>query len=396
MITRGIAKQAKLALGAMSAVVLLGPRQIGKTTLTRQLGQAKTPPALYYDLEQPEVRSLVTASPNFLRSLPPEQTVILDEIQRVPDIFQILRGLIDERRFVGHTAGSFILTGSASFTLLRQTSESLAGRARYLTMPPLLVPEIGADNTETLWLRGGFPLAYLADTVTDSLRWRRDLLRTYIERDLPAAGLRLPAVVMEQLFGLLAHRHGQILNVMDISKALEISQITVRNYIAALSDMLLLRQLPAYAVNLEKRIVKRPKLYWRDSGLCHAILQLAETPQLLMHPVVGHSWEGFIIEQILGLIENQTHAQAYFYRSSGGAELDLFLISGDTRIAIEIKRSANPAVTRGFHQAAKDVAATHRLVVYNGDRSWKDSHGTHYVAIKDLTEVLWECLNMQA
>ena len=351
-------------LNQLPAVVLIGPRQAGKTTLAfAEKNRRDT--ATYLDLELPSAqRQLDDPEAYFLAHQ--NQLVILDEVQRVPDLFAVLRGVIDQRRRNGESSGQFLLLGSASGVLLQQTSESLAGRVAQLELTPFQAREIltssaAAADMNSLWVRGGFPLSWLAQSDSSSLTWREAFITTYLERDIPALGPRIPATTLRRLWTMLAHSQGELLDQSKLAGALAISGQTVGRYIDLLCDLMLVRRLPAWSGNIGKRLVRAPKVYVRDSGIVHALLGLQNLDAVLGHPVAGSSWEGFVIEQ---LIAAAPQAQASFYRTSHGAEVDLVLEfkSGDTWV-IEIKRSSAPTVSKGFHIAANDVKASRKLLV---------------------------------
>jgi hypothetical protein len=353
------------------AVVLIGPRQAGKTTLAFAEKDFRNT-AIYLDLELPSAqRQLDDPEAYFLAH--PNQLLILDEVQRLPNVFSVLRGVIDQRRRHGETGGQFLLLGSASGVLLQQTSESLAGRVAQLELTPFLAREVlphsaAAVDLNSLWVRGGFPLSWMAASDADSLVWRDVFITTYLEKDIPALGPRLPATTLRRLWTMLAHNQGELLDQSRLAGALGISGQTVGRYIDLLCDLMLVRRLPAWSGNSGKRLVRAPKVYVRDSGLVHALLGLQDLDAVLAHPVAGSSWEGFVIEQ---LIAAAPQAQVSFYRTSHGAEVDLVLEfrSGDTWV-VEIKRSSAPTVSKGFYIAAMDVKATRKLLVAPIDKPY--------------------------
>lgn len=359
------AQQKLIALLAQfPAVVLLGPRQAGKTTLALA-EMDRREEALYLDLELPSVQRQMDDPEAFLLART-KRLVILDEVQRMPELFAVLRGVIDIRRRAGETAGQFLLLGSASGVLLQQASESLAGRVAQLELTPfqareVLLADAAATELNALWARGGFPLSWLATDDAASLRWRDAFIATYLERDIPALGPRIPATTLRRLWTMLAHNQGGLLNQSQLAASLAVSGQTVARYIDLLADLMLVRRLPAWHGNVGKRLVRAAKVYVRDSGITHALLGLANLESVLAHPVAGTSWEGFVIEQ---LIASAPEAEASFYRTGHGAEADLVLAfrSGETWV-VEIKRSSAPAVSKGFHLAAKDVGATKKLLV---------------------------------
>lgn len=351
-------------LGQFPAVVLLGPHQAGKTTLALA-EMARRGNALYLDLELPSAQRQLDDPEAFLLAQR-NRLVILDEVQRMPGLFAVLCGVIDIRRRDGEAAGQFLLLGSAGGVLLQQASESLAGRVAQLELTPfqareVLPPGASGDELNPLWVRGGFPLSWLAQGEADSLRWRDAFIATYLERDIPALGPRIPATTLRRLWTMLAHVQGGLLNQSQLAAALAVSGQAVARYIDILCDLMLLRRLPAWHGNVGKRLVRGPKVYVRDSGIAHALLGLESLESVLGHPVAGSSWEGFVIEQLLAAAPQ---AEASFYRTSHGAEADLVLglRDGETWV-IEIKRSSAPTVSRGFHLAAADVGATRKLLL---------------------------------
>jgi len=346
------------------AVVLLGPRQAGKTTLALEVAQSL--PAIYLDLESPRDQARLAEPELYLPGLF-DRLVILDEVHRTPGLFPVLRGLIDRARQEGHRHRLYLLLGSASLDLLRQSGESLAGRVSYLELTPFSVGETGDDDR--LWLRGGFPESFLADDDAQSLRWREDFVRTYLERDIPQFGPRIAAETLRRFWTMLAHHQGQTPNVAQLARSLGVDGKTAARYVDLLVDLLLVRRLPPWYANVGKRLVRSPRVYVRDSGLLHALLDLGDMHALLGHPVVGASWEGFVVEQLLAAAPAQV--QSYFYRTSGGAEIDLLLVWPDGRKwVIEVKRSLTPRLERGFHVACADLAPQKRFVVYPGRESY--------------------------
>lgn len=355
-------------LAQFPAVVLLGPRQVGKTTLAFA-AQSQHPNAFYLDLELPSAQRQLDDPEAFLQAHR-HQLVILDEVQRQPELFAVLRAVIDQRRRDGEMAGQYLLLGSASGVLLRQSSESLAGRMAQLELPPfqlreVLPPTATPADMNSLWIRGGFPLSWLAADDAASLRWREMFIATYLDKDIPALGPRIPSTTLRRLWTMLAHNQGELLDASRLAAALAVSGQTVARYIDLLCDLMLVRRLPAWSGNVGKRLVRSPKVYVRDSGLVHALLGLQTLDDVLGHPVAGHSWEGFVIEQLLAALPGPSgSAQASFYRTSHGAEADLVLPlrNGQTWV-VEIKRSSAPTVSKGFHLAAADVGATRKLLV---------------------------------
>jgi predicted AAA+ superfamily ATPase len=297
--------------------------------------------------------------------------IILDEVQRLPDIFAPLRGVIDAYRRAGNRSGQFLFLGSASIALMKQTSESLAGRISYLELQPVDLIELQQQDIsiDTLWLRGGYPDSLLAPTDSDSLTWRYDLVRTYLERDIPQLGPRIPAETLSRFWTMLANQQGGTLNAAQIGRSLDTTNTTIIRYLDLMVDLLLVRRLQPYATNLNKRIIRAPKVYIRDSGICHSLLTISDHNQLVGHPASGGSWEGFVIENLMSVAPPL--ARPYFYRTQAGAEIDLILEFGaDERWAIEIKRSSVPKLSKGFHVACADIAATRKFVVYAGNDSF--------------------------
>ena len=313
--------------------------------------------------------------------------MILDEVHRMPDIFQSLRGLIDTGQRRGYQAGRFLLLGSASMDLLQQSGESLAGRITYLELAPLDALEIPTDGLDRLWTRGGFPSSYLASSDAISFRWRYDFIRTYLERDVPQFGPRLPAETLRRLWTMLAHNQSELLNTANLARALAIDAKTVARYLDLLVDLLLVRRLQPWHNNEGKRLVKAPKIYVRDSGIVHALLRLPAHDDVLGHPVAGGSWEGFVIETLLAAAPDST--QPHFYRTSAGAEIDLLLsLPGNQLWAIEIKLSSAPRLSRGFYQACQDLRPTRRFVVYGGTDRYPLSAETDAISVSDLAALL--------
>ena len=373
------------ALAEQSAVGLLGPRQVGKTTLAHRIAAGRE--AVYLDLENPEDLALL-AEPRALLATYADRLVILDEVQRLPGLFQTLRGLIDQHRRDGRGSGCFLLLGSSSPDLLRQTAESLAGRIAYRELGPLDVSEVGRDTVDRLWLCGGFPSAWLASSDEASFDWRRDLVRTYLERDIPVFDSRLPAETLRRLWTMLAHNQGAPLNAAQLASSLAIHVRTLNRYIDLLVDLLLVRRLPPWSGNVGKRLVRSPRLYLRDSGIVHALLGLRRLEDVLAHPVAGGSWEGFVMENLLTAAP--AWAQPFFYRTQAGAEVDLVLeFDPGNRWAIEIKRSTSrPAPSKGFHTACDDLQAQRRIVVYGGTRAFPQPNGVETLPLDELMEQL--------
>jgi predicted AAA+ superfamily ATPase len=372
------------------AVAILGPRQVGKTTLALQV--AKTRDALYLDLESEEDRAKLTEPALYLREHQ-DKLVILDEIHRLPEIFQVLRGLIDEGRRAGKRTSRFIILGSAAIDLLRQSSETLAGRISYTELYPLNLLEVTNDSGEIdvqskLWLRGGFPDSYLARNDRISMTWRRDFIKTYLQRDIPQFGPRIAEETLRRFWTMLAHLHGGILNAANLSRSLGVDNKTVANYLDLMVDLLLIRRLEPWHANTKKRLVKSPKIYVRDSGLMHALLQIETRDELLGHPKLGDSWEGFVIESILAAAPDE--AESRFYRSSAGAEIDLILTFRDQRWAVEIKHTSAPKVSKGFYIACEDINPTEKFVIHAGSESFPIGEGIQTLPLQMFMQKLRE------
>jgi len=384
MLTRKVLNTVRQALASQASVALMGPRQVGKTTLALQIGEEQN--ALYLDLEDIQERDKLSNAAVFLAAYE-DRLVILDEIHRVPDLFLTLRGLIDQGRRRGQRTGRFLLLGSASLDLMRQSGESLAGRISYVDMTPLGVLEVPADAHEDLWVRGGFPDSFLAQDLRQSLGWRKDLLRTYLERDVPMFGSRVPSETLRRFWTMLAHNQGSLINASRLAAGLEVSSQTVSRYTDLLVDLLLVRRLQPYHVNVGKRLVKSPKVYIRDSGLLHALLNIGDRNALLGHPVVGASWEGFVIENLINAAPALTVPG--FYRTSGGAEIDLLLeLPGGDRWAIEVKRSHVAKPTRGFYEACEDLKPAKRFVVHAGLERYPISADVEAIGVRELADTL--------
>lgn len=386
------AAKAKLLdlLQRFPAVALLGPRQAGKTTLALSLEEQLKPQALYLDLELPSDRAKL-ADPELYLSQHLHRLVILDEIHRLPDIFQTLRSVIDRRRRTDRKVGQFLLLGSASMDLMHQSAETLAGRIAYLELTPFTAAEVGGTSPsapDALWLRGGFPESFLADDDEGSFEWRTAFIQTYLERDVPALGPRVPAETLRRFWQMLAHNQGQTLNGAQLAAGLGVSGHTVARYLDILVDLLLVRRLQPWASNVRKRLVRSPKVYVRDSGLVHALLGIRTQEDLLGHPIVGPSWEGMLIENILSSLP--AAVRSWFYRTSAGAEIDLVLEFGPKNIwAIEIKRSiSNPVPSKGFYIGCADLDATRQIVLYPGNESYRTNPKVEVMPWDQLVEQL--------
>jgi predicted AAA+ superfamily ATPase len=384
MITRRIASRLSYLLDRSPAVALLGPRQVGKTTLALEIGATR--PSLYLDLESESDRTKLT-DPELYLGAHAGELVILDEVHRMPNVFQVLRGLIDQGRRAKHGTGRFLLLGSASMDLLHQSGESLAGRIAYLELAPINLLEAGTDQADRLWVRGGFPDSLLADTDADSLRWRRDFIRTYLERDIPQFGARIAAETLRRFWTMLAHHQSGLLNAAAFARSLGVDGKTVANYLDLLVDLLLVRRLQPWHANAGKRLVKSPKIYVRDSGLVHGLLGLRDQEAILEHPIAGASWEGFVVETLIDAAPDGT--DNFFYRTSAGAEVDLVLALPNGRLwVIEIKRSLSPRVEKGFHLAIEDLTPERKFVVYPGGERFPLGRGVEVVGVAALAAEL--------
>ena len=387
MIKRRLTTLVKKRLDQSPAVALLGPRQVGKTTLARRLG-ANTE-SIYLDLENPQDLAKLEDPRGYLQKHQ-GKLVILDEVQRLPGLFQILRGLIDESIESGIPNGQFLLLGSASVELLKQSSESLAGRIAYLELSPLDVMEVKQDKLETLWIRGGFPRSFLAPDDHQSSIWRNNFITTYLERDIPQLGPRIPAETLRRFWTMLAHLQGAPLNAANIAKSLAVSGKTVAAYLDLMVDLLLVRRLQPYHINISKRLVKSPKVYLRDSGLLHTLLRLDDAEDVLSHPVAGESWEGFVIENLIRSAPERTEIS--YYRTSAGAEIDLVMDLGGKHgvWAIEIKRSTAPKISKGFHISVNDIKPAKAFIVYAGNDRYPKAQNIEAIGLNELCCLLKE------
>ncbi len=387
MIDRRVYRTIRQALGRQAAVALIGPRQVGKTTLAHAIGDKMN--ALYLDLEVRADRNKLADPPLFLGPYE-DRTVILDEIHRVPELFPELRGLIDQGRRRGHRTGRFLVLGSASIDLLRQSGDSLAGRIEYIALNPFDVVEAAPteEAATKLWVRGGFPDSYLANSDVDSFAFRQDFIRTYLECDVQQFGRRVPAETLARLWTMLAHGQGTLLNASRLAANLSLTGPTVTGYVDLLVDLMLVRRLMPFHANTKKRLVKSPKLYVRDSGLVHALLGLQDHNELAGHPVVGMSWEGYVIENLLAVAPPRTRAS--FYRTAAGAEIDLLLdLPGNRGFwAIEIKRSLSARVSKGFHTAREDLTPERSFVVTADNTRYPIAGGIEAIGLKEMAALV--------
>jgi predicted AAA+ superfamily ATPase len=387
MITRRIAPLLSQRLQQFPAVGLLGPRQAGKTTLARSLSsQISSPPADYLDLENPADLAKLSDPLEYLH-LKADRLVIIDEIQRSPGLFQVLRSVIDDRIQAGRPSGHFLLLGSASIDLLKQSSESLAGRIAYLEMTPLDVLETNPESQAHLWVRGGFPRSLLARSDDASAAWRDSFITTYLERDIPQLGPRIAAETLRRFWTMLAHRQGSLLNAAELARSLAVDGKTVAAYLDLMVDLLLVRRLAPFHANVGKRLVKSPKTYVRDSGLAHSLLRLETLDDVLGHPIAGMSWEGFAIENLIQSAPQRSRAT--FYRTSAGAEIDLVLeLPGNKLWVIEIKRGSAPNVTKGFFLALEHLQPDRAFIVYSGTDRYPKSKNVEAIGLAALCQEL--------
>ena len=384
MIGRSLTAQLVDAIAHSPAVALLGPRQVGKTTLALEI--AKGAKALYLDLESEQDRAKLD-QPELYLADHQDELVILDEVHRAPGLFPVLRGLIDRGRRAGRLAGQYLLLGSASLDLLKQSGETLAGRIAFLELGPFHVLETRHLPADELWVRGGFPESLLAPDAARSLRWRQDFIRSYLERDIPQFGPRIAAETLRRFWVMLAHHQGGLVNTSQLARNLGVDAKTAGGYLDLLVDLLLVRRLPPWHANLGKRLVKSPKVYVRDSGLVHALLSIPDKETLLAHPVLGQSWECFVMENLLACAP--ATVQGYFYRTSGGAEIDLLLAWPDGRLwAVEIKRSLAPRVERGFHAACADLNPVRSFIVYPGEERYRLAPAIEAISLAGLAQEL--------
>ncbi len=383
MIVRRVLPEVEELLESMPAVALIGPRQSGKTTIAIEIANQR--PSVYLDLESAEDRARV-AEPAAYFADHIDELVVLDEIHRAPGLFEALRGVIDRGRREGRANGRFLLLGSAGIDLLAQSGETLAGRIAFVELAPFDITELAGEQPvalDRLWVRGGFPDSFLAASNRASLRWRQDFIHTYLERDIPQLGPRIPAETLRRLWTMFAHRQGGLFNAAELGRGLGVTSPTVSHYLDLMVDLLLVRRLAPSLSNVGKRLVRSPKVYIRDSGLVHALLRLADKEAILGHPIAGPSWEGMIVENLLAIAGEQV--EAGFYRTSAGAEIDLVLRWPDgSTWAIEIKRSMAPTLERGFHSALADLEPERALIVYPGEERYRVSASVEAVGLAEL------------
>jgi hypothetical protein len=360
-------------------VGILGARQVGKTTLAGDVARASGGAVTRLDLEDPDHLARLSEPKLALGGL--EGLVVLDEVQRRPDLFQVLRVLVDRPR----QDTRFLVLGSASRDLLRQSSESLAGRIAYHELDGFALDEVGPAMVERLWLRGGFPRSYLAASDSDSFEWRRAFIRTFLERDLPGLGVQIPGAVLQRFWQMLAHYHGQIWNGAELARAFGVTATTVRRYLDTLSGALVVRTLPPWHENISKRQVKSPKVYIADSGILHALLGLEQPGELEGHPKVGASWEGMVVHELLIRLGARPE-EAFFWATHAGAELDLLVVRGRRRLGFEVKRTTAPSTTRSLHSAREALGLDHVDVIHAGEYTFPLGESTRAVAFSRLLE----------
>ncbi len=365
------------ALKRNPVVALLGPRQCGKTTLAHQLVSNRT--ASFFDLEKQSDRARLAEPELALQRL--KGLIVIDEIQRMPELFAVLRPLADRLE----QPAQFLILGSADPHLIRGVSESLAGRIAFVDMGGLTLAEVGADHLQTLWLRGGFPRSYLAPDDEASVEWREDFIRTFLERDIPQLGIRVPAESLRRFWMMVAHYHGELWNASELARSLGVSQTAVRHYLDILSGAYMIRQLPPWWENLGKRQYRSPKIYLRDSGIFHRLQAIDEERQLMTHPKLGASWEGFALEQVL---ERVGARQCFFWRTHAGAELDLLFFRGGRRFGVEFKYSGAPAMTKSLHIALSDLKLERVWIVHAGERAYPVHDRVDALPIGQLDRIL--------
>lgn len=359
-------------------VALLGPRQCGKTTLARMFAKQSANEVTEFDLENPTHLARLQDPLLALQDL--QGLVVIDEVQRAPGLFEVIRVLVDRE----NNPARFLILGSASRDLIQQSSETLAGRIVHIELTPFLISEVGHIHTKKLWLRGGFPPSYLAKSDPNSVAWRKSYIATYLERDIPALGIQIPAPTLRRFWLMLTHYHGQLVNYSELGRSFGIADTTARKYIDILSATFMLRQLPPWHENLKKRQVKAPKIYLRDSGLLHTLLGVDDAKSLSFHPKLGASWEGFALEQIIQLYQAQ-EGESYFWSAYGRAEVDLLLIKGGKRLGFEIKHTSTPKITTSLLTAQQDLAIDELLVVFPGKDAFPLTDTIRAIGFEALT-----------
>jgi len=390
MIARDIKLQIIQSIEKTPVVALLGPRQVGKTTLAKQILKETDKATSYLDLDNESDLAKLENKQLFLKGFK-NKLLVIDEVQNKPDLFPVLRSLIDERKQAGEQGGHFLILGSASRDLLQQSSETLAGRIRYFELTGLTISETMNDNKDfdinALWYRGGFPNSYLAINQDESWQWRQDFIATYVERDIPQLGPRIPSARLRNFWSMLGHSQGTQINQGKLASALGVSNPTIKHYLDILTELYMVRQLQPWSGNTKKRLVKSPKVYIRDSGLLHNLVHISDPDVLQGHPVVGHSWECFLIENIISQINDKWRCS--YYRTQAGAEIDLILESPKNEIwAIEIKRTLQPKLSKGFILGCEETKATRKFFVYAGEDRYSMSEDVEAIGIIELLTLL--------
>jgi predicted AAA+ superfamily ATPase len=379
------------SLQSTPVTALLGPRQVGKTTLALAVGAIINKETSYLDLQSDSDFNKLTDAEAFLKRFD-GKLLIIDEVQRKPDLFRLLRGIVDERKRKGESTSQFLLLGSASRDLLQQSSETLAGRIRYLELTPFTAAELiqnqGSEfNLSTFWLRGGFPDSYLATSALESWNWRSDFISTYMERDLPMMGVGIQPAQLKRFWKMLAHYNGNQINLSELGRSLELSHTTIKSHLDILTQFYMVRQLQPWSGNIKKRLVKSPKIYIRDTGILHSLLNISNEEMLMNHPNMGASWEGLVTESILSVLDNRWSFS--YYRTATQQEIDLVLESPDGEVwAIEIKRASAPKLGRGFYEASKDIGATHKWIVNASNDQYPLKDGVEVIGLMQFLEVL--------
>jgi len=379
---RSIQGSVEASLKKYPVVGIVGSRQAGKTTLAKMIRKGISKKVIYLDLELPSDLNKLHDPELYLAQFT-DSLVIIDEIQRLPSLFPLIRALVDKKRI----GGRFLILGSASPELIKRSSESLAGRIIYHELSPFTIHETGHKNIQQLWLRGGYPLSYLAGSAEDSFQWRESFIKTYLEMDIPQLGIRVPSAQLRRFWTMVAHSHGHLWNASQIAGSLGVSAPTVRSYLDILEETFVVRRLQPYYVNVKKRLIKSPKAYIRDSGILHSLLRIEDLDDLMGNPAVGRSWEGFVIEQIIGLLpEGWSY---FFYRTGAGAEIDLLIVDKKNRpIAVEVKYSASPKAERGFWNALEDLSCRKAFIVYPGEETYPSGKNTVTLSIKKLHNII--------
>ncbi|MBI4824923.1 MAG: ATP-binding protein [Nitrospirae bacterium] len=382
MIKRRIQGDVEASLRKYPVVSIIGSRQVGKTTLARMIRKGISKKMVYLDLELPSDLNKLHDPELYLGQFT-DSLVVIDEIQRMPSLFPLLRALVDRKR----TGGRFLILGSASPELIKHASESLAGRIIYHELSPFSINETGYKSIWQLWLRGGYPLSYLAEKTEDSFSWRESFIKTYLEMDIPQLGIRVPSSQLRRFWTMVAHSHGHLWNASQIAGSLGVSAPTVRSYLDILEETFIVRRLQPYYPNIKKRLIKAPKVYIRDSGILHSLLRIGDMEDLMGNPSAGRSWEGFVVEQIIGLLPEGW--SCFFYRTSAGAEIDVLLVDKKNRpIAVEIKYSASPKAERGFWNALEDLSCRKAFIVYPGEETYPSGKNTVTLSVKELNKIL--------